>query len=260
MLFYIGSDYIHDTQKGMKNPTCYDRYGGFIQSCLPICCCIGLLEEIMEADVLLHVTDVNNESWRKQEAAVLKELSSMGLEDKPVVTIWNKIDTAPGKKEYLKLEASKRSQTVALSSVTGEGFESLKVALEEALSSTMMYVSMTLPYDDNRCRSLLSTIHNLGVLEEVSYNDDGTYIRGFVPEFLQRQIQEILDGFNEDLLFVEEEEACVMQSPEKDIRSDEGLQNRSTERLFQDKDKDKDKSAYFNDSYWRQVAKGDILQ
>lgn len=182
---------------GLKNPDMLlTDTVGFIQK-LPtnlVAAFRATLEEIVEADVLLHITDVNNESWRKQEASVLKELAAMGLEEKPVVTIWNKIDMAPERKEFLKLEATKRSQTVALSSVTGEGMDALKVALEEALASSMMFVSLTLPYDDKRCRSLLSSIHDLGVLEEVSYNEDGTYIRGFVPEFLQRQIQEVLDG------------------------------------------------------------------
>ena len=171
---------------------------GFIQK-LPtnlVAAFRATLEEITEADVLLHVTDVNNQSWRKQEAAVLKELSSMGLQEKPVVTIWNKIDACPDRKEFLKLEASKRSQTVALSAVTGEGMENFKIALEEALTSSMMFISLTLPYEDTRATALLSSIHDLGVLEEVSYNNDGIYVRGSIPEFLRRQVQEVLDDQN----------------------------------------------------------------
>ena len=73
------------------------------------------LEEIAEADILIHVTDVTNEARRKQEAAVLSELSSMGLTDTPIVTIWNKIDKVPKLKEYYKFEAKKRASTVAFS-------------------------------------------------------------------------------------------------------------------------------------------------
>ena len=188
---------------GLKNPDMLvTDTVGFIQK-LPtnlVAAFRATLEEISEADVLLHVTDVNSESWRKQEAAVLKELSAMGLEEKPVVTIWNKIDQCPDRSEFLKLEASKRSQTVAMSSMTGEGMDEFKVVLEEALASSMMFISMTLPYSDARTTALLSSIHDLGVLEEVSYNDGGIYVRGSVPEFLQRQVQEILDDKESSLL------------------------------------------------------------
>ena len=95
---------------------------GFIQK-LPthlVAAFRATLEEIAEADVLLHVTDITNEAWRKQEAAVLRELVDMGLQDKPVVTIWNKIDARPNLKEFFKFEAKKRKQTVAVSAQTGE--------------------------------------------------------------------------------------------------------------------------------------------
>ena len=87
--------------------------------------------------ILQHVTDVSNDAWRKQEAAVLRELATMvstvntqvectssltwdkivnlyliydfisqGLADKPIVTVWNKIDLAPERKEFLKFEVT----------------------------------------------------------------------------------------------------------------------------------------------------------
>ena len=74
---------------------------GFIQK-LPthlVAAFRATLEEISEADVLLHVVDVSNESWRKQEAAVLRELSLMKCGDKPVVTLWNKVDLCPERNE-----------------------------------------------------------------------------------------------------------------------------------------------------------------
>merc|ERR1711998_349332 len=87
----------------------------------------------------------------------------------------------------------------ALSAATGEGIDEFKAALEEALANSMMYISLTLPYDDARATALLSSIHDLGVLEEVSYNNDGIYVRGSVPEFLQRQVQEVLDNRSSSL-------------------------------------------------------------
>ena len=56
---------------------------GFIQK-LPtnlIAAFRATLEEICEADILVHVSDITSESWRKQECAVLRELEAMGLQD-----------------------------------------------------------------------------------------------------------------------------------------------------------------------------------
>jgi GTP-binding protein HflX len=225
---------------GLKNPNMLlTDTVGFIQK-LPtnlVAAFRATLEEITEADVLLHITDVNSESWRKQEAAVLKELSAMGLEEKPVVTVWNKIDACPERKEFLKLEASKRSQTVALSAATGEGIDEFKAALEEALANSMMYISLTLPYDDARATALLSSIHDLGVLEEVSYNNDGIYVRGSVPEFLQRQVQEVLDNRSSSLwmqegALIEEEESLKDDGDLNDMCTDDaaGCDARQTKR------------------------------
>jgi len=173
---------------GLKNPDILlTDTVGFIQK-LPtnlIAAFRATLEEISEADVLLHVTDISNETWRKQEAAVLTELANMGLANKPVVTVWNKIDAVPETKEFFRFEAGKRSQTVAMSARTGEGSERLLSALEAALSSQMQFLECRLPYD---MTPLMSTLHSLSILEEVTYTDDGIYVRGHVPRYLCEQI------------------------------------------------------------------------
>eukprot|EP01042_Synura_sphagnicola_P003378 gene3378-4188_t len=162
---------------------------GFIQK-LPsnlVAAFRATLEEISEADVLLHVTDVSNPSWRKQQAAVLKELSSMGLADKPVVTFWNKVDMLPKQKEFLKAEAAKRVSTVCGSAHTGEGMRDVVRALETALASRMEPVNVLIPHEALACTSagdfgvesggtLLNTIHRLGSLSAVSVTEQGTQI------------------------------------------------------------------------------------
>jgi len=165
---------------------------GFIQK-LPtnlVAAFRATLEEIAEADVLLHVTDISNDAWRKQEAAVLRELTDMGLDSKPIVTLWNKVDLVPERKEFIKLEAKKRGQTVAVSSVTGEGTDLLMTALMNALSAQMDCISITVPFAaGEQGEALISTIHDLGVVEEKTYGDDGVFLRARVPIFLREQIE-----------------------------------------------------------------------
>jgi 50S ribosomal subunit-associated GTPase HflX len=82
------------------------------------------------------------------------------------VTVWNKLDTVPETAQFLRFEAAKRSQTVAMSARTGEGSEELLSALEEALSSQMQLLACYLPYEYT---PIMSTLHRLSVLEEVTY-------------------------------------------------------------------------------------------
>jgi hypothetical protein len=72
-----------------------------------------------------------------------------------------------------------------MSAVTAEGTADLMKAMESALSSQMEYISCTISYEDV---TLLSTVHNLGILDEVQYQDEGVFVRGKVPLFLKEQI------------------------------------------------------------------------
>ena len=84
------------------------------------------------------------------------------------------------------LQAQKRTQTVAMSAVTQEGTAELMSAMEVALSSQMEYISCIISYNHV---TLLSTVHNMGILDEVQYLDEGVFVRGKVPMFLKDQIE-----------------------------------------------------------------------
>lgn len=166
---------------------------GFIQK-LPtnlVAAFRATLEEIQDADILLHVTDISSpDLWIKQEAAVLRELTDMGLSDKPIVTLWNKIDKLdkdPVKRDFFITEASKRPQTVTISAITGEGLSDLVTVLEDVIASTLEPLSGYVTFEQ------LSTIHKLGRIDELSYDDDGVYVRGRIPLFLKKQFESVKD-------------------------------------------------------------------
>lgn len=144
------------------------------------------LEEIAEADILIHVTDITNEARRKQEAAVLRELGQMGLTDTPVVTVWNKVDMVPKLSEYYKNEAKKREQTVAFSSKTGEGMEALVQALQSAIFTTLEPVELTLTYKEI---NILNILYRIGVVDHVDYQDENAYVKCRVPTYLKDQLE-----------------------------------------------------------------------
>lgn len=125
--------------------------------------------------------------------------TSQGLEHKPLVRAWNKIDLIPDRKEYWKYEATRAPSTVAVSCVTGEGLSELTRALQQAVCSQMEEVACLIPYSHT---SLLHTLHGLGSLSEVLYQDEGVFVRGRLPAFLVNQVntlsQETLTKFNSD--------------------------------------------------------------
>jgi GTP-binding protein HflX len=100
------------------------------------------LEEVVEADVILHVRDIANPDHPAQARDVLKVLGDLGVEpDKvPLIEVWNKIDLlardAAGNAPELTTAtpAGKVAAVVQASAQTGEGLDSLRLAIEEALA------------------------------------------------------------------------------------------------------------------------------
>ncbi len=98
------------------------------------------LEEVLEADIVLHVRDIAHEESGAQKADVLKVLSGLGVdgEKRPVVEVLNKIDLLPpeARKGMLTRNFAKPGAPIAVSALTGEGLELLKFMLESLLASS----------------------------------------------------------------------------------------------------------------------------
>lgn len=110
------------------------------------------LEEVVEADVILHVRDVANPDHPAQAQDVLKVLSDLGVspEKVPVIEIWNKIDLIARDGEESTLAtaapAGKVAAVVQVSAKTGEGLERLKLAIEEALAAASRTFRVRVPH------------------------------------------------------------------------------------------------------------------
>lgn len=140
-------------------------------------------DELREADVLVNVCDISDPMWHKHERAVLTILSSMdGLADKPMITVWNKLDCfqcrdIPG----IRLEASKRHQTVAVSAHTGLGFdEMLRCFNDVMVGSLMSEVRGTLRYTPQNL-ALLSKLQQISSFDIMEYTNEGVSLMGRIP-------------------------------------------------------------------------------
>jgi GTP-binding protein HflX len=161
---------------------------GFIQK-LPtnlVAAFRATLEEVQEADVLVHVIDVSNPTWEKQERAVDTVLKGIGINDKPVVRVLNKIDLLdPEDAEYLKYEAAFSDNTVAVSALHGDGLQDFVAVVEDALSELLIPIEMEIPYSKG---DELNAIHEQGNVETIDYRPNGTYVVARVPAAIANRL------------------------------------------------------------------------
>lgn len=164
---------------------------GFIQK-LPtqlVAAFRATLEEVKEADVLVHIVDVSNPSWKKQEVSVLDTLEDIGVGDKPIVRVLNKIDLlSADDADLLKYEAACAADlSVGISSLTGEGLSDFVAVVEDSLSGLLVPVELEIPYSSGHEVNLM---HEVGSIEVVDYREKGTYLLGRVPRSLAMKLEQ----------------------------------------------------------------------
>ncbi|KAK1407465.1 hypothetical protein QVD17_39081 [Tagetes erecta] len=152
---------------------------GFIQK-LPttlVAAFRATLEEISESSLLVHVIDISHPLAEQQIEAVEKVLSELDASSIPKLMVWNKVDKASNPEE-LKLKAKDLEDTICISALKGSGLDEFCNAVQEKLKDSMVWVEALVPFDKGE---LLSTIHQVGMVEQTEYTESGTLIRGHVP-------------------------------------------------------------------------------
>src|SRR5439155_24039637 len=99
------------------------------------------LEELTEADVLLHVVDASQSALEEHLAAVESLLAELGVAERPTILVLNKLDRVGSERALDSLMAS-RPRVVAVSAVTGKGTESLLAAIESALATASQEIAV----------------------------------------------------------------------------------------------------------------------
>ena len=115
------------------------------------------LEEVLEADVILHVRDISHEDAEAQERDVETVLRQLGIDPDAgagarIIEVWNKIDRFdPEERENLRNIAARRPPErpcLLVSAVTGEGIDELLRAIEDRLAQTRMTLDLTIDASD----------------------------------------------------------------------------------------------------------------
>jgi len=103
------------------------------------------LEELKEADCILHVIDITSSTFERQITAVEATLSDIGIPDIPVINIFNKIDLLPNKEELLEKNQSSDGRSIHVSAKTGDGTLELKDHLRSILFRGMELFYLRIP-------------------------------------------------------------------------------------------------------------------
>lgn len=138
------------------------------------------LEEAKYADLILHVVDASNPHCDRQMEVVYDTLRELGIEDKKIITAFNKIDRLEaGNNQTWK--DPKSDAVVSISAKESIGLQELLEKIEEILNEGMIKIEKVIPYGE---AGKVQSIREYGKLEQEEYREDGIYIKASVPPFL----------------------------------------------------------------------------
>jgi GTP-binding protein HflX len=144
------------------------------------------LEEVGEADVIVHVVDGSHPDPAAQLATVREVIGDVGAREIPEIVAFNKADLIDESQRLVLVGLV--PDAVFVSARTGEGIQDLLDVIEARLPEPDVELTVVVPYDRG---DLVSSLHDAGAVETVDYVEDGTRLRVRV---FQRQVAE-LDPF-----------------------------------------------------------------
>ena len=158
---------------------------GFIQK-LPttlVAAFHATLEEITEADLLLHMVDISHPNALNQYQSVQKTLEEIGAGHIPTVTALNQIDRL-NQPEVARETVRKYSKAVAISAHKGIGLPELLDLIKKELYETYTPILVRLPYQQG---ALISLFHEAGQVERIEHERGGVVMQGRIPGRLAAQ-------------------------------------------------------------------------
>lgn len=149
------------------------------------------LEEAKYSDIILHVVDCSNPQMDMQMYVVYETLRELGVCDKVMVTVFNKIDAAES--DVILRDVSSDHQ-VRISAKTGEGLDELSNLLETILRNQKVYLEKVYSYKE---AGKIQLIRKYGQLLKEEYQEDGILVNAYVPSELFASLADNADAFNE---------------------------------------------------------------
>lgn len=133
------------------------------------------LEEAKYADYIFHVVDASNPQMDKQMHIVYETLDRLGVRNKKIVTLFNKMDQ---RTEEEPLQDFRADHILMISAARNEGLDEVKELLQEILREDKVYIERVIPYAQ---AGILQQVRKAGELVSEEYVPDGIAIKAYVP-------------------------------------------------------------------------------
>lgn len=133
------------------------------------------LEEAKYADYIIHVVDASNPQMDKQMHIVYETLDRLGVKNKKIVTLFNKMDL---RTEEEPLQDFRADHILMISAAREEGLDEVRELLQEMLREDKIYVERVIPYAQ---AGILQQVRRAGELVSEEYVTDGIAIKAYVP-------------------------------------------------------------------------------
>ena len=142
------------------------------------------LEEVHEADLLIHVVDLSHANFSDQIDAVNNVIRELDAHGKQTLTVFNKIDAVENR-ELVEAQLRAAPNSVAISAATGEGIDEMLRELQHQLSAWRLRAAYRIPASES---ALIAEIHRVGHVLEIRYEDENVEVRAHVPPELQGKL------------------------------------------------------------------------
>ena len=144
------------------------------------------LEEVVEADLLLHVVDVSHPQAEEQIQAVEGVLREIGAEGKPTLMVFNKVDLLPGGAESLGRFLERHPNGVCISARSGEGVPALLAELSTQLRPIREFMELAVPHEKS---DVIARLHEVGQVVERHYEGDMARFKARIPPHFHREFE-----------------------------------------------------------------------
>jgi GTP-binding protein HflX len=135
------------------------------------------LEEVVQADLLLHVVDISHPQAEEQIAAVNTVLAEIGADEKSTIMVFNKMDQLDGNGALNRLQ-EKFPQAVAISATTGEGIPALLAEIGTQLRPQREFLELRIPHEQS---AVIARLHKVGQVIERHYRGRTARFKARIP-------------------------------------------------------------------------------
>jgi GTP-binding protein HflX len=153
------------------------------------------LEEVVQADLLLHVVDISHPQAEEQIGAVNAVLAEIGAADKPTIMVFNKIDRTHGDGDgngaggaWTRFQ-ERYPHAVAISATTGEGIPSLLAELGTQLKPKREFLELRVPHEKT---AIIARLHAVGQVVKSSYRGTAARFKVRIPPYYHDEFADFI--------------------------------------------------------------------